>query len=49
MKPYSGKVDGAIEGITIYNNELVCGVVKKSAVNPLATKAASFLIAFPAY
>ena len=49
MKPYSGKVDGAIEGITIYNNELVCGVIKKSAVNPLATKAASYLIAFPAY
>ena len=49
MKPYSGKVDGAIEGVTIYNNELVCGVIKKSAVNPFATKAASFLIAFPAY
>ncbi len=49
MKPYSGKVDGAIEGINIYNNELICGVIKKSSVNPIATKAASYLIAFPAY
>ncbi len=49
MKPYSGKVDGAIEGITVLNNELVCGVIKKSAVNPLSKKASSFLIAFPVY
>ncbi len=49
VKPYTGKIEGGVEGFEIYNNEIICAVIKKSAVNPLATKAASYLIAFPAY
>ncbi len=49
VKPYTGKIEGGVEGFEIYNNEIVCAVIKKSAVNPLATKAASYLIAFPAF
>ncbi len=49
IKTYSGQVDGAIEGFTIYNNEIVCGIIKKSAVNPLAAKAQSYFVAFPEF
>ncbi len=49
LKTYSGQVDGAIEGFTLYNNEIVCGIVKKSAVNPLAVKSKSYFVAFPEF
>ncbi len=49
MKPYTGKIEGGVEGFEIYNNEIICAVIKKSAVNPLATKAASYIIAFPEF
>jgi len=40
IEPYSGKVKGAIDGITVYNGELVCGVARKKS---------SYLIAFLPY
>ncbi len=49
IKTYTGKLEGGIEGFELYNNEIICAVIKKSAVNPLAVKAASYIVAFPAF
>jgi len=49
LKTYTGKVEGGIEGFQIYNNEIICTVIKKSSVNPLAVKAATYIVAFPAF
>ncbi|GEM_PF-4248790 len=49
MKPYTGKLEGGIEGFYLNNDEIYCAVIKKSSVNPLAIKAASYIVGFPAY